>query len=156
MRLFKRKDKRLQISSDFRKNIQKAITLLLNSDNSPNDEMVLDMFQKNGINQVDSTEILIFLPIAFLRKLYDQLKWQDSYIEFYDDNNQVEKKFADSNTFQIIWQETEKYFQNLPVSRDILRIAGRSAEFNALNDLLLRNPETKAEDIILSKIFLVR
>lgn len=156
MRLFKKKKKGFQVSSKFRNNIQKAITLLLNSTNSPNDELILELFQKNGISQADSIEILLFLPIAFLRKLFDHLKWLDSYVELNGENNEVEKKFADSISFQIIWQETEKYFQNLPVSKDILKIAGRSAEFNALNDLLLQNPDAKVEDIILSKVFLVR
>ena len=156
MRLFKKKDERFQISSAFRENIQKAINLLLNSNNSPTDEMVLDLFQKNGMNQVDSIEILLFLPIAFCRRLFDHFKWHDTYIEQNGENNYVEKKFADSVSFQIIWQETEKYFQNLPVSKEILKIVGRSAEFNVLNDLLLQNPDTKAEDIILSKIHILR
>lgn len=156
MKLFKKKQKGIQVSSEFEKNVQKAITLLLNSNNSPSDELVLDLFKKNEIGQVDSTEILLFLPIAFIRQLFDHLKWHDTYVESLDENNQVEKKFADSVPFQIIWKETEKYFQNLPVSKDIMKIAGRSAEFNALNDLLLRNPDAKAEDIILSKTFIVR
>ena len=71
--LLKPMAKRFQISSEFRKNIQKAINLLLNSNNSPSDEMVLDLFQKNGINKVDSIEILLFLPIAFLIQLFDHL-----------------------------------------------------------------------------------
>ena len=156
MRLFNKRDKKSEHLSGFKKNIQKAIKLLLNSNNSPTDEMVLDLFQKNGINQVDSVEILLFLPIAFCRRLFNHLNWQATYIEQQGENNQIEKKFIDSESFQIIWQETEKYFQNLPVSANIIRIAGRSAEFNALNDLLLRNPEAKAEDIVLSKIHIVR
>ncbi len=156
MKLFKWKEKQLDASSKFRQSVQKAISILLNSNNSPTDEMVLALFQKKGISEVDSVEILLFLPIAFLRRLYDHLKWHDSYFEFDNKNNQVEKKFADSTSFQIIQEETEKYFQNLPVSRNITNIAWRSAEFNALNDILLRNPDMKAEDVILSKTFIVR
>jgi UDP-N-acetylmuramoylalanine-D-glutamate ligase len=156
MRLFKRKEKQLDVSCKFRQNVQKAITLLLKSNNSPTDEMVLELFQKNGISKADSVEILIFLPIAFLRRLYDHLNWHDSYFEFDDKNNRVEKKFADSESFQIIEDVTDKYFQNLPVSPNITNIAWRSAEFNALNDILLKNPGMKAEDVLLSKTFIVR
>lgn len=156
MKLFKRKEKQNDVSSKFRVSVQKAITILLNSNNSPTDEMVLELFQKKGISEVDSVEILLFLPIAFLRRLYDHLKWHDSYFEFDNKNNQVEKKFADSISFQIIQEETDKYFQNLPVSVNITNIAWRSAEFNALNDILLKNPDLKAEDVLLSKTFIVR
>lgn len=156
MKLFKKKERVLKVSSDFKKNTQKAINLLLNSDNYLTDEMILDLFQKNGINKIDSIEILLFLPVAFMRKLYDHLKWHDTYMELDDENNQVEKRYADHLPYRIIWQETEEYFRNLPVSKDILKIAGRSAEFNGLNSILLQNPEMKAEDIILSNIFIVR
>ncbi len=118
--------------------------------------MVLELFQKNGINKVDSVEILIFLPIACLRRLYDHLKWHNSYFEFDDKNIPVEKDFADSKSFQIIEEITDRYFQTLPVSPNITNIAWRSAEFNALNDILLKSPDLKVEDVILSKIFIVR
>jgi hypothetical protein len=156
MKIFNRKEKQIDISSKFRGSVQKAITLLLNSNYSPTDEMVLEMFQKDGSSKVDSVEIILFLPIAFLRRLYHHLNWHDSYFEFDDKNNRVEKKFADSVAFQIIQEETEKYFQNLPVSRNITNIAWRSAEFNALNDILIKNPDAKTEDVILSKTFIVR
>lgn len=156
MSLFKRKEKQPDISSKFRQNVQKAITLLLKSKNSPTDEMVLELFENNGISKVDSVEILIFLPIAVLRRLYGHLKWHDSYFEFDVNNNRVEKKFADSKSFQIIEEVTEKYFQNLPVSQDITNIAWRSAEFNALNYILLKNPDLQADDVVLSKTFIMR
>ena len=136
--------------------IQKSRSLLLNSNTSSCDERVLDLFRKNGIAKVDSIEILICLPIAITRKLFDHLKWHDTYLELDNEKNHVEKKFADSTSFQIICYETEKYFKNLPVSQNVLRIAGRSAEFKVLNDLLLKNPELKAEDIILSKTCIIK
>jgi acyl carrier protein len=155
MQFFKKREKVLKVSSKFNKNIRKAIILLLNADNSQNNDMILDLFQKNGINSFDAVEILIFLPIAFHRKLYDHFKWPDTYMEL-DSGNLSEKKFTDSLSYRIIWEETEKYFQNLPVSRDILKVVMRSAEFNALNTLLLQNPEAKADEIILSKAFIRR
>lgn len=156
MKIFKKKEQEIKVSSNFRGNVRKAISIILLAPESATDKDILELFEQKGIARADSIELLIFLPIAFLRKLFDVLKWHESYFELDHQNNQVEKKFTDSVSFQIVWQETEKYFQHLPISKEVMKIAARSAEFNVINDLLLQNPETKAEDIVLSKLFIVR
>lgn len=156
MKLFRQQEKNNEISSEFKTNVLNSIDLLLKADSSLSDKLVLNLFHKNGINKIDSTEILLFLPIAFARKLFHQINWHDTFIEFYGKDNQVEKKFSDSKPFQIIWEVTETYFNCLPVSPDIMNIVGRSAEFKALNDLLLQNPEAKVNDISVSKTVIVR
>jgi hypothetical protein len=56
----------------------------------------------------------------------------------------------------IIWEVVNNYFKDSPDSNSIIKIAGRSAEFQVINKLLLDNPNTKLEEIKLTNSIIVR
>ena len=122
---------------------QKAIQILSENDSSIGDEEIMKLFSKDGISQNNGIEILIFLPIAFLRQWLSPLNWQDTYKEIINNNEPVEKKFSETVSFQVIWEVTKNYFQGAPQSDTILKIATRSSEFDAINQFLNDGGEVK-------------
>lgn len=139
---------------DFAGQVKKAITLLGNNETSLDDKHVLELFISNGIGYKEANEILLFLPIAFVRHLLPNLKWHDTYNEFINDKKQTERKYGETKSFQIIWDVTKNYFQNSPQTDTILKIGGRSAEFHVINQFL--NDGEKLEDIQLTKTMIIR
>lgn len=51
---------------------------------------------------------------------------------------------------------TKDYFSRNPNKETVMKIAGRNAEFNAINQLLLENPTARIEDIKLSETVIIR
>jgi hypothetical protein len=128
----------------------------VNSETSLSDAELFDAFMKNGIPKDDATEILLFLPIAFVRQMLPGLQWLRGYTEIDGHKNQVQKRYADSGVYQIIFSIAEKYIQTSPGTDNIIKLAGRSAEFHAIITLLLDNPNTKLDEIKLTETFIVR
>jgi hypothetical protein len=144
------------VSPNFKINVQKAIELIGQSEGSLEDKGVLHLFTKNGIESSDATAILMFLPIAFVRHLLPKIKWPDSYVEHRNQKNSDEIKYAETKSYLIISEITANYFKNSPDSNAIIKIAGRSAEFQVINKLLLDSPNIKLEEIELTKNIIVR
>ena len=142
------------LSFDFARQVQKAIELLSNNSGSLTDQEVVQLLTDNGISYNEAIEILLFLPIAFVRHWLPNLKWHDTYIEFINEKKQIEKKYSETKSFQIIWEATKDYFQNSPKSDTIIKVGGRSAELHSVNQLL--NDGGKLEDIELSKTVIIR
>jgi len=88
--------------------------------------------------------------------LLPNIKWPDSYTENIENKGSTEKKFVESVPFMIIWEVVNNYFKDSPDSNSIIKIAGRSAEFQVINKLLLDNPNTKLEEIKLTNSIIVR
>lgn len=154
----KQRNKSVQdLSADFDDQVRKAILLIENNDTIDinTDEAFLNYLIENGIQKSDAIEILLFLPIAFIRRVLPDFKWPDTYIEFVRKNKQVEKRYNETLSYQSIWQITTKYFEN-PNKDTVFKIAGRSAEFNVLNNVLNNHPDTKLEDVVISKTVLLR
>lgn len=145
------------LSPHFRDQIRKAIQLLGQSEVSLDDREVLQLFISNGMTSQEAEEIMLFLPIAFVRKMLPNMKWSETYIELIGQKRGTkEKKYFETKSFVIIWEETNDYYNNAPEKNTILRIAGRSAEFHVINKLLLANPGMKAEEIQLTKSSIIR
>jgi len=140
---------------DFEVQVKKAIEVLGNKDELTTDKEAIDFLIKNDIDFKTAEEIILFLPIAFIRHWLTTVKWTDTYLER-GSTRIIEKKFSETESYQIIWKVTSNYFNNNPDKNTIFNIGGRSAEFNAINPLLMANPQLKVEDIELSQTAIIR
>lgn len=141
------------LSNNFALQVQKSITLLSENEGALSDEEVIRLLISDGIDYNEAIEILLFLPIAFVRNWLPNLKWHNTYNE-YNNKKQSERKYSETKSFQIIWDVTKDYFQNAPNADSIIKISGRSAEFHAINQLL--NEGCNLKDIKLTKTTIIR
>ena len=153
---FKAPNTKPELPHDFDRLVRQAITLVEQSDQVNTDEEFLNYLTKNEIEYTSAVEILLFLPIAFVRQWLPTAEWQDTYIEYIDQKKQIEKKYSETKAYQIIWNVTTEYFANNPDRNTVLKIGGRSAEFNVINKFLLNNPNSKLEELELSQTFIIR
>lgn len=145
------------LSPHFRDQVRKAIQLLGQSEGSLDDKEVLQLFIDNGMTSQEAEEIMLFLPIAFVRKMLPNMKWSETYIEIIGQKRgNEEQKYFKTKSFVIIWEETNHYYNNAPEKSTILKIAGRSAEFHVINKLLLAHPGMKAEEVKSTKTAIIR
>jgi hypothetical protein len=125
----------------------RAINLLTNSDGQLEDAQVLDLFLANGIPQREATELLLFLPVAFCRNMLSQVQWHNYYWEYISDKKQIKRLYANNERYIIIQRALENYLAGNFTQADYLKIAGRSASFRAINQLLLDNPDRELTEI---------
>ncbi len=144
------------LSPDFDLKVKKAIKLLGEKENLHEDKDAIQFLIDNDIEQKEATDIILFLPIAFIRHWLTTVKWDDSYIEFVNENKTIERKFFDTEAYQIIWKVTDEYFANSPNTETIVKIGGRSAEFNVINPILNNDANAKLEEIKISKTAIIR
>lgn len=135
--------------------VEIAIELLSRNENSLEDKQAVQFLMKNGIGENEAVEIVAFLPIAFVRTWLKTANWKDKYSE-YKNEEYVEKKYSETESYNEILKVTEDYFNRNPEKETVMKIAGRSAEFNAINQLLLENPTAKIEDINLTQTVIIR
>lgn len=143
-----------EIPTDFEILVEKSIGLIGTSEDGLDNEGLHQHLIKNGIPEQEAEEIIIFLPVAFCKKLLPELNWQPNYIEYYSKRNQVKKKYSENGRFIIIEKITEEYWGNNPNRDIVMRVAGWSAEFNAINQLL--NDGGKLEDVVLTESYVIR
>jgi hypothetical protein len=135
--------------------VDSAIKFLAQNENSLEDKEAIQFLVKKGINSEEAIEIVTFLPIAFVRSWLTTLNWKDNYIE-YQNGKYTEKKFSETESYIQILEVAKVYFNGNPTKETVIKIAGRSAEFNAMNKLLIENPTAKIEDINLSETVIIR
>ena len=152
----KTSDTKPELPHDFDRVVRQAISLVKESDDLSTDEEFLNHLTNNGIEYTSAVEILLFLPIAFVRQWLPTAKWLDTYIEYIDEKKQIEKKYSETKAYQIIWNVTTEYFANNPDRDTVFKIGGRSAEFNVINKVLLDSPNSKLEELEFSPTFIVR
>jgi len=136
---------------DFSIAVQKSIDLLASCGGS--DGECVEHLVRAGINREHAVEIVLFLPIAFCRRFLPKVNWPSEYIEHVQQNNPIAKRYADNHLYRIIEEETNFYWQN-PQKSIVLNVAGRSAEFHAINNLLLEGG--KLEDIRLTEVHIIK
>ena len=92
--LFFKSEKKVQdsLSPDFDLKVRKAIKLLGEKENLHEDKDAIQFLIDNGIKEKEAVEIIIFLPIAFIRHWLTTVKWDDTYIEFVNENKTVERR----------------------------------------------------------------
>lgn len=142
------------LSIAFAGQVEYAIKLLSKKESSITNEQVLTLFNDHKIARKESVEIFFFLPIAFVRHLLPDINWPDSYKELIDGKKFIGRKYSTTTSFQIIWEVTAAWFRDSPNNDIILKIAGRSAEFHAINELLLNGGKLK--DIKVTETVIIR
>jgi hypothetical protein len=140
------------LSKNFDEQVHKCIHILGRADNSPEDKELIELLTANQIPLTDALEITCFLPIAFVRQYLPSVKWPDFYFEVSKKNKFIKKKFSQTLPFQRISTVVDAYFESSPAKDEILKIAGRSAEFRVINELLLQYPEYTAQDVKLTPL----
>ncbi len=143
-----------EISTEFRNWVKSSIKLIGIEGGDMENEELHNYLIQNGIPEFDAGELIIFLPTAFCRKLLPDIKWLPEYVDYYSKKKQIKKKYNENNRYLIIEEETEKYWNNNPSKKIVLNIAGRSAEFNAINKML--NNGGKLEDVKLTESYVIR
>lgn len=142
-------------SSAFRENVKKSIFLIGVDGVEMGHEEMYEYLLEKGIPEFDAGEIVIFLPTAFCRRFLPDLNWPTTYFDFYSDKEKkIKRKYKQNPFYLIIEEETEKYWKNRPTKRTVLNIAGRSAEFRAINQLL--NKGGKLKDVQLTASVVTR
>ncbi len=96
------------------------------------------LLEKEGINNTDAIDISIFLPISFCKKMLPKINFPKTYIEINKSNERTKCKFSDNTLYNIVDSQTQLYFNNNPDSEVILKVSSLSAEFQAINKILLQ------------------
>lgn len=135
--------------------VESAIELFARNVNSLEDKQAIQFLIENGIRENEAVEIITFIPIAFIRSWLTKVDWKDNYTE-YKDEEYVSKKYSETEPYKQILKVTIDYFNRNPDKETVIKIASRSAEFNAINQLLLENPTAKIEDISLTETVIIR
>ncbi len=137
----------------FRSNIDIAIQTIIEKEGSASDEEMLTALYAQ-MQKSDAIEIFIFLPIAFCRLLLPNIDFLDEYYEDNrDGNGQKLRKFSETESYQVVLELSSRYFLSKPGSESIVKIAGRSGEFHAINELL--NKGNKLEGLRMSRMCII-
>lgn len=143
----------LELSEDFSDSVKIIIEKIEGGSKMLDDDEYYELICQNSLNIIEANEIYIFLPIAFTQLLVP-IKWPNEYIERQKSGKDVTKKFNSTASFVAIMEVTKEYFNHNPCKDTIRNIAGRSAEFSAINELLLEGG--KVEDIKATKTMVIR
>ncbi|PHR35232.1 MAG: hypothetical protein COA38_02785 [Fluviicola sp.] len=134
--LFKSRRNNQCITDQFSNSIQAIIAQIDKIDSAIDDDGFYDIIQKNTSNSFESNEIYIFLPIAFIKAWIPLIEWKDEYFEQEKNGSKTSKKYNNNEAYLKINELVEQYFNVNPKRNSIIQIAGRSAEFHAINQLL--------------------
>jgi len=126
---------------------RRAIALLAGSSGELEDEEVIGLFCANAIPHAEATELLLFLPDAFCRHMIPQIAWPAYYVEYISEQNQKQIQYADNSRFLTIQRAMHAYLAGDFEQTDFLKLAGRSASFKALNQLLLAGGKLANADV---------
>ncbi len=142
------------VPEEFREWVKRSIQLIGNNPKNMENEELHNYLVHKGIPEFEAGEIIIFLPIAFCRELLPNLNWSSIYYDCYSDGKRIKRKFRKNERYLIIDEETKKYWNRNPNNDVIIQIAGRSAEFKVINELLLVGG--KLEDVKLTNSYIMR
>lgn len=142
------------LPTHYRELTKKAIELIGKDSKAMENEQLHEYLISHGIPDFEAGEFIIFLPTAFCRRLLIELDWPSNYVDYYSEKKKINRIYAGNKRYVVMQEETEKYWTGAPNNEWILNIAGRSAEFNAINQLL--NDGGKLEDVRLTESYIVR
>ncbi len=152
-RLFNRSVRRQDLSASFHDHVREAIRLFSEMNADVDDAVVIHRLKDRGMNETEAREILIFLPIVFVRFWLPGVRWHDFYYEV-NGSGEIRREYADDIAFGIVHEVAGEYFRNGPVPETIIKIGGRSAELNVINQLLQAGG--KLEDVTLTPSYIIR
>jgi hypothetical protein len=144
----------VEIPNNFSQLTVLAINLIGKNSKEMENDVLYDYLVSNGFPEFEAGELIVFLPTAFCRKLLPDLNWLPHYYDFYSEKKKIKRIYTDNKRYQIIENETDKYWNDNPNKDFVMNIAGRSAEFNATNELL--KDGGKLEDVRLTETFVIR
>ncbi len=142
------------MDKEFDSYVKKSITLIGTEGKGLENDKLVELLVNSGIPELEAIEIMLFLPVAFCRKLLPQINWHPDYVDFYAEDKQIKRLYNDNPRYIIIQSLTEKYCNERPDKNIIMNVAGRSAEFKSINRLLLNGGQVK--DIDVSQTFVIR
>ncbi len=143
-----------EIPENFKELTQKAIDLIGSDSKNMDHEALYDYLISTGIPDFEAGELIIFLPIAFARKMLPELEWPPNYYDYYSKKKKIKRKYNENVRYRIIERETEHYWNATPNSEHVLNIVSRSADFQAINKLLNRGGKLK--DVLLTESYVIR
>ena len=154
-KIFKKiKTETIEIKNNFDADVIKSIEIIGNAEKSLDNGDLMSLLMEKGIKSENAFEIIIFLPVAFIRRWLNNIDWPITYLDYYSENNKITKKYSENHQYVVIENEVEKYWNNNPKNDFIINIAGRSAEFDAINQFL--NDGGKMEDIKIVELVVLR
>lgn len=139
---------------NFRELTIRGIELIGRGSKKMENEEMYEYLISKGFPEHEASELIIFLPPAFCRKMLPELNWPPYYFDFYSQKKIIRREYRDNPRYLIIEEATEAYWNDNPNNDFILNIAGRSAEYNVINQLL--NDGGKLEDLKLTESYVVR
>ena len=139
----------------FRSDVRKSIDIIGGSPEDLENGKIVSLLTQNGIKKSNALEIITLLPIAFVRRMLQNVNWPKTYIEKVSSKN-TRKLYKNNDLFIITERETDIYFNENPKSEILINICGRSAEFKAINELLLKNDNADISEIKLTETVIIR
>lgn len=135
-------------------NVRRAIAITTEGRSQATDQELLDAFGEAGIGKEEAGVILVFLPIAACRRMLPAVRWMDNYQELdRTSEKMIPRNFSETPAYQAILSEVDRYFETRPGGDNVLKLAGRSSEFHAINDML--NKGWKFDDIRLTPMVIL-
>jgi hypothetical protein len=126
---------------------EKAIQLIANSNGQLENKQILALFEANGIPSKEAVELLLFLPIAFCRHMLPQINWPNYYFEFLSESKSIRLLYEKNLRYLAIQSALQQFLASDFTQENYLKIAGRSASFRVINQLLIENPESELAEI---------
>ncbi|TVT38319.1 hypothetical protein FNT36_19155 [Hymenobacter setariae] len=127
-----------------------AIRLITDSNGQLEDGQIIALLEANGIPRTEAVELLLFLPMAFCRHLLPIINWPDHYFEYISKEKQIKHLYSDNQRYTIIQKALLHYLAGNFTNADYYKIAGRSASFHSINQILLANPERKISEVLVT------
>ena len=113
----------IETQYNFEADVIKSIEIIGNAAKSLDNEDLLSLLIKKGIKRENAFEIIIFLPVAFIRRWLNNIDWPLTYIDYYSENNKITKRYSENHQYVVIENEVEKYWNNNPKKDFIINIA---------------------------------
>ena len=154
LRNFQKNTLNKSLTSSFRESVKTIISILDKSTAEViDDNDYFELIRKNTSNDFEANEIYIFLPISFTHLWLPNIAWHPDYIEI-NNGRETIIKYNSTESYNIIYSVSREYFSSSPSKNTIIRIGGRSAEINAINQLLMDGGNI--EDIKVTRAYITK
>ena len=147
-RIFKRNDVSHFPNKDL---IEAAINIYLNYE--AYDE-VWDEIKKLTPSKSMVVMLYAFIPEVFCQFYLPDVHHSPYYI-IHGENNDREYELKSNGVYNEIYLLILNNWQQYKDTADILKVAGTSAKFHSINNLLLQNPSTQINEIITSPLVII-
>jgi hypothetical protein len=109
-----------------------------------NNIVIAEILISNGVNEEIAWKIIYFMPVAFNRVMFasEKMNFPNTYISLVDDNIQIENSFTEEEIFNQSILLAQSKIGNMSGDK-WLSVAGRSAEFHVINELLKSGSQLK-------------